>query len=183
MVCATENYNLISPLFTAVYTHEVPARFTIRFLQKIGFKSSKMRELVTFLECFGFLDSQGFPTSLYTEFKKAQDPKSFVSACATKMYSDILPYITSIDASSLRDVFASRLKDVPENTLNLAVKTFLALNEYAPFYSTTAEPRSKEANFLKSTATRPINININLPETDNEKVYELLFKHLKELLR
>ncbi len=182
MLCLTLNHTSIPALFNSIYTKDIPVRFTFRFLQSLGFKSSKMRDLVTFLHAFGFLDAEGVPTSSYVEFKKATDPKAFVSACATSVYQDVLPTLDELSESNLKRLFLAKYPNLDAQKVNLAVKTFMAINLYAPFYKSEASS-TPGASFVQKTPSRQnLNININLPETENERVYAAIFKYLKEIL-
>ncbi len=165
-----------------MYITKVPTKFTFRFLQSLGFKSSKMRDLVPFLQAFDFLDVFGLPTNTYVEFKNSMDPQLFVSTCAKRTYEAVLPKIEALNEPSVKEVFFITYSDLSPEKLNLVVKTFLAINEYAPFCMRLPLKEAPTPSIHKNALKQNLNININLPETDNDRVYEAIFKHLKELL-
>jgi hypothetical protein len=142
-----------------------------------------MRDLVSFLKQFGFLDSSGNPSSMYMEFKNSNDPVYFVSVCAKKHYADVLPFVTTTARADLVGLFSSKFPDLAQPALFATVSTFLAIDAYAPFIATPTKPKDITLNKdVAHISKQPLNININLPETENEKVYEVIFRHLKEIL-
>lgn len=183
MLCSTANYSSIPALFNSIYIAELPHKFTFRFLQSLGFKSSKMRDLILFLQCFGFLDSGGFPTSTYKEFKSAPDSSNFVSICARAVYTDLVSTKTSFSEDALLKTVASLYPNESEKKLLLTVRTVIALDSYCGFYSSHApKTLGQDLQIPIHKSKQNLNININLPETENEKVYESIFKYLKEIL-
>jgi len=178
MLPYTFNYNKLPALFTSLYTSPVPEKLTYRFLASLGFKSSKERDLFKFLHSFGFITISGIPTATYSAFKQAPSPEAFVSSCAKQVYKELLT--ASIDFSSpsqLANLIQSLQPDISKQPLDLICATFSSLNAYASFI-----PERNEKNSLERATKRPINININLPETDNEAIYGMIFRHLKDIL-
>lgn len=49
-------------IFTAIQQAKAPERFTVRFLESLGFKSNTDRLVIGVLKAIGFLDDQGKPT-------------------------------------------------------------------------------------------------------------------------
>lgn len=182
MLVYTLNNNKIAFLFTSLYTNELPKRVSVRFLQKLGFKSSRERDLIRFLHAFGFIDAESAPTSIYTAFKKASAVDTFVSERAKEVYGfiDSMP----AESSGLEACFMRNFPNESLESIKLGVKTFLTINEQYKVF-TFSEKNTLNVNGVSSVFQKktPINININLPETENPSVYEAIFKHLKELLR
>ncbi len=178
MLPYTVNHNKLPAFFSSLYTNSVPKKVTCRFIASIGFKSSKERDLYGFLHAFGFVDQDGAPTPRYVEFKQSASPEVFVSSCAKDVYSDLLA--ASVDAADLLELSALIQNMYPDATgaqVSLMCSTFYALNTYTSFM-----PAVMEKNSTGKATKRPINININLPETDNEAVYGVIFKYLKDIL-
>jgi hypothetical protein len=178
MLPYTANYNKLPAFFSSLYTNAVPKKVTYRFIVSLGFKSSKERDLYTFLHAFGFIGASGVPTSWYTEFKQATSPEMFVSSCAKSVYSELLTTSADfLDPSQLSTLVQRIHKEASSTQQDLICHTFIALNTYASFI-----PVVKETSSTEKATKRPINININLPETDNEAVYGVIFKYLKDIL-
>lgn len=178
MLPYTANYNKLPAFFSSLYTNAVPKKVTYRFITFLGFKSSKDRDLYAFLHTFGFIDRNGVPTSRYAEFKLAKSPELFVSSCAKHVYSELLSSsLDFLDPSQLSNFVQRINKDVSSTQQDLICATFYALNSYASF-----TPVVKAVSSTEKATKRPINININLPETDNEVVYGVIFKYLKDIL-
>ena len=182
MLVYTLNNNKIAPLFTSLYTNELPKRVSVRFLQQLGFKSSRERDLIRFLHAFGFIDAKSVPTSTYSAFKNSPSVDAFVSERAKEVYS----FVTSLllESAELETCFVKNFPNESLENIKLGVKTFLTINtQYKVFTSSeksTLNVTGVSSTFQKKT---PINININLPETENPSVYEAIFKHLKGLIR
>lgn len=178
MLPYTTNYNKLPAFFSSLYTNSVPKKVTYRFIASLGFKSSKERDLYSFLHAFGFIARDGVPTSWYTEFKHAASPEVFVSSCAKRIYSDLLSASGDVtELARLSALIQDMYTDATSTQVALMCSTFYALNTYASFISGMKEKSSTE-----KAPKRAISININLPETDNEAVYGVIFKYLRDIL-
>lgn len=178
MLPYTVNYNKLPAFFSVLYTSAVPQKVTYRFIYSLDFKSSKNRDLYAFLQSFGFITQEGFPTANYIEFKKATSPQAFVSVCAKNIYEKILGDLPNLDSIEKVSLFLSnKYPEASSQQVKLMFLTLQALNMYASFIH--PHEGGLEATPLKK---RPINININLPETENPAIYETIFKYLKDIL-
>ena len=184
MLCYTVNNNLLPSFFSSLYTAVLPAKFTFRFLQQLGYKSSAQRDLVYFLKSFGFVDAGGAPTSLYTEYKNSTNPTEFVSVCAKNLYTEIIAISSDFSEPSLLHSFKSAFPNHSHEDITKAVATFKALNKHYKFVQAPSQSNPNVVADINSALPKAkgVNININLPETENEKVYEAIFKYLKNIL-
>jgi hypothetical protein len=178
MLPYTTNYNKLPAFFSSLYANAVPRKVTYRFIASLGFRSSKERDLYSFLHSFAFISEDGVPTSWYSEYKQATSPEVFVSSCAKQVYNDLLTASVDVtDPLQLSALIQKMNVDATSTQVSIICSTFYALNTYAPFV-----PVVTEKAFTEKTTKRPINININLPETNNEAVYGVIFKYLKDIL-
>lgn len=184
MLCYTANYSLLPSFFSSLYTEALPSKFTFRFLQQLGFKSSAHRDLVYFLKSFGFVDAEGSPTSLYSEYKNSTNFTEFVSACAKNLYADIIAISSDFSEPSLLQSFARVFPTNSPDDITNAVSTFMTLNKHFKFVQASPQSNTSVVSDIEKISPRSkgVNININLPETENEKVYEAIFKYLKNIL-
>lgn len=58
----TNKPNAIKDYLEAIRQAEPPARFSIKFLDNLGYKSTNDRKFIAILKSLGFLDPDGKPT-------------------------------------------------------------------------------------------------------------------------
>jgi hypothetical protein len=58
----------LAPFLAAVRGARAPEKFTMKFLEDLGFKSTNDRLLIPLLKALGFLDENGVPLKRYFEF-------------------------------------------------------------------------------------------------------------------
>jgi len=158
------------------------------YLPTIGFKSSNDRYLIKITKSLGFADTAGKPTVRWNDFKDdAKAPKVMADAIKTT-YADL--YSTYLDAEkrddeTLQNYFAST-SGVAKSVAKLMVETFKNLCGFADFEAVAVtEPTIKEVAKI-TTGARPITVNINiqlqLPATEDAAIYDSLFSALKKHL-
>ncbi|MFC2070256.1 DUF5343 domain-containing protein [Chloroflexota bacterium] len=185
----------VSEFFNAIQSQGVPTKLSYAHLVTIGFKSSNDRYLVKLSKTLGFIDSSGTPTQIWKDFKdKAKAPKVMADAIKSA-YAHL--YGTYLDADNrddqtLQNYFAST-SGVADSVAKLMVQTFKNLCGFANFQSSTVEKPEPEATTPIKESTekippsiQPVTININiqlqLPATENATIYESLFLALKKNL-
>ena len=186
-------------LFTAIRGSAVPKRFTYRFLAKLGFKSSGDRVYLPLLKALGFLDSGGKPTPDYQAVRDQSLLAETLREALTRLYQPLFQVDTNLP-NVPEDVligYFSRFSAGPSSLLERQKEAFGVLCSLAdlganplksqitrkPEQEQLAETKQngKDGHDNKSTR-RKVNISINLPTTTDEKVYDSLFRHLKDLL-
>ncbi|MGB3625172.1 MAG: DUF5343 domain-containing protein, partial [Henriciella sp.] len=58
----------LAAVFEAIRQAKAPEKFTVKFLEGLGFKSNSDRLIIGMLKGLGFLDDSGRPTERYFEF-------------------------------------------------------------------------------------------------------------------
>ena len=185
----------VTEFFKAIQGLGTPPKVNNAYLPTIGFKSSNDRYLVGLCKYLGFVDSTGVPTASWSDFRdKAKAPKVMASAIRTA-YADLYntyPDAENRDDVTLQNYFAST-SGVAQSVSKLMVQTFKNLCEYADFeaaavtetISTPTTPSTKEVAET-TAAARPITVNINiqlqLPATEDAMIYDSLFSALKKHL-
>lgn len=185
----------------------VPDKVTLQYLTKVGFKGKNDRYLLTILKFLGFVDSTGVPMALWTEYRNRQTAGVALAAAMRHAYADLFrtyPDAHRKDNEALRNYFSAHTK-VAESTLGLIVATFKALAtiaEFEPAESASGPDESKagEAAVPRQHKATPsklepgpgpqtpgapainINIQLQLPATEDASVYENLFAALKKHL-
>lgn len=184
----------------------VPEKVTLKYLQTVGFKSTNDRYILGILKFLGFLDSTGATTKTWVDYRNRQAARAILAASMRQGYSDLFktyPDAHRKDNEALRNYFSAHTK-VAESTLGLIVTTFKALAAIADFEAAApaatvegkedvaASPRRRpaaapqEAPESKAPTLSPPTININiqlqLPATEDASIYDKLFAALKKHL-
>lgn len=203
--------NAIPAYFDTMLDAQPPERFSLKFLENLGFTSTNDRLFIGILKDLGFLNRDGAPQPRYFEFLDKSQSKKVVAEGIRDGFSDLFAINTKANAFSvddaknkLRTLFAGKKTEL---VISNIAKTFKALCEYADF--TGSAPAKKEpkpeaeqqpAQKPAQAATRALpeehqevsgkirvsglqyHINIVLPETRDQAVFDAIFKSLREHL-
>ena len=177
-----------------------PPKITQPSLTTLGFKKNADRPIVPILQFIGFLDENNTPTQSYKDFKVASKAGTVMASALKKAYADlfeIYPDACERDEKALKDFFTPTT-DAGEQVVTRTVLTFKVLCSFADFKGVTSEEKGKseegekgkkgeEGEGGKPTApaagvTINLNIQLALPATEDAKVYENIFKALRDNL-
>lgn len=193
--------------FDAILDAQPPERFSIKFLENLGFTSTNDRLFIGMLKDLGFLNADGVPQQRYFDFMDRSRSKHVVAAAIRDAYSELFAINTKANELSatdvknkLRTLYAGKKTD---NVIDRIAKTFTSLCEYADFSEApsatakTAEledkkkdaaPHKKPEAGIQAVAQAitldalQYHINIVLPETRDQGVYHAIFRSLREHL-
>lgn len=192
----------------AIKQAEAPERFSLRFLEGLGFKSTNDRKFIGILRSLGFLDADGKPTSRYYQYLDLSRSESVMADAVREAYSDL--FAINKDAhklnteqvkNKLRTLYAGTKKDT---VIGYIASTFIALVKCADFDSALV-PATQATSPLAEAAGVPVlpkipvvpavpkglpapigslqyHINIVLPESRDQAVYDAIFKALRDHL-
>ncbi len=200
----------IAAYFDALLDGEAPDRFTVRFLQSLEFKSTNDRKLIGILKELGFIDDDGIPKDRYFEFLDRSQSAKVVADGIREAYSDLFAvnkraHELSSEAvkNKLRTLYKGAKKD---GLIGRIGSTFAALCEYADFsaakpakatkQSASSDSPAASSNKEKQKGRAPerqslpgislaalqYHINIVLPESRDQAVYDAIFKSLRDHL-
>lgn len=199
----------IPAYFEAMLSAEAPERFTTRFLESLEFKSTNDRLFINVLKDLGFLDTDGVPTQRYFEFLDRSQSAKVVAEGIREAFSDLFAVnknAQDLSTDEVKNKLRTLYKGTKKDTLiNRIASTFTALCEYADFSSPrSAEAKDKTARQKAdekpakdrepSPKTTPLpqgavsldslqyHINIVLPESRDQAVYDAIFKSLRDHL-
>lgn len=183
-----------------VQTSGVPDKVTIKYLEKVGFKSKNDRRTIATLKFLGFLDTGGVPTEVWQAYRNKTTAGATLAQAIRASYDDLFstfPDAHRKDSEALRNYFSAHTR-VAESTLGLIVATFKALADMADFEAdappTPEFDRGREEKTRRKPAhtQRPsadlsgpavnINIQLQLPATEDGEIYDKLFAALKKHL-
>jgi hypothetical protein len=194
----------LAGILDAVQNAQAPPRFTLKFLEGLGYSSSSDRLIINVLKALGFLSDTGVPLQPYHEFLDKSQGKRVLAAGVRQAYSDLFQVNSNAQTMSRTDI-KNKMKTLSQGqhsdaVLDKMAMTFKALADRADFSlaSNTAvatpklsQPERDEPQIgdkpedLESItfAGLSYNIHIHLPESRDPKVYDALFRSLREHLR
>lgn len=196
--------------FDAMLNAEAPDRFTVRFLESLEFKSTNDRPFINVLKDLDFIDTDGVPKDRYYEFLDRSQSAKVVAEGVREAFSDLFAVNKEAHKlpneevkNKLRTLYKGSKKD---GLIGRIASTFTALCEYADFSSPKAmRPTPKPAAATESALSKddkkphldkaseaslsPLSIdalqyhiNIVLPESRDQAVYDAIFKSLRDHL-
>lgn len=191
--------NIINSLISA----KAPERFTNKFLEDLGFKSTNDRLYIGVFKGLGLLDENSVPTQRYHQFLDQSETGKVLAIGIQEAYEDL--FALRKDAQTLsNDEVKGKLKTLTqgqksENILLLMTNTFKALCDVADwtgddnvgqtFAEDVTQDKTQEDNVTKVDLINQgrkmnlhYNIQIHLPETTNMAVYDAIFQSLKKHL-
>lgn len=208
--------NAIPDYFDALQNAQPPERFTMKFLENLGFESTNDRQFIGILKDLGLLNRDAAPQQRYFDFLDRSQAPRVLGEAIRQAFSDLFAVNMRANEMSLEDV-KNKLRTLyagkkTELVLGNIAKTFRALCDMADFSSAasiapsapdvapqsqTAEPQtpgpqppasasaSSEPRHVASTlrfSGLQYHINIVLPETRDQSVYDAIFRSLREHL-
>jgi hypothetical protein len=209
--------NAVPAYFDAILDAQPPERFSLKFLENLGFTSTNDRLFIGILKDLGFLNRDGAPQGRYFEFLDRSRSKHVLAEGIREAFSDLFAvniraHELGVDEvkNKLRTMFAGRKTDL---VIGNIAKTFRALCDYADFaapVSKANEPPAREVpEGATETKTEPsqdeaaqpmpprradpthgrinvaslqYHINVVLPDTRDQAVYDAIFRSLREHL-
>ena len=198
---ATKN---LEGVINSVTSAKAPERFTNRFLEDLGYKSSNDRLFVGMFRALGLIDDMGQPTQRYFDFIDQTQTSRILADGIREAYEDL--FNLRRDAYNLSyDEVKNKFKTLTQgqksdNVLSNMTSTFRALCSQADWSKPTQNSQrvpEEKPNVRESTnATADhtnldeqvkkmnlhYNIQIHLPETSNMSVYDAIFQSLKKHL-
>lgn len=199
----TSTKNLES-IINSVINAKAPDRFTNKFLEDLGYKSSNDRLVVGMFRALGLLDDNGQPLQRYYEFLDQTQTGKILAIGIEEAYGDL--FNLRKDAQNMsNDEVKNKLKTLTQGqksdkVIGLMAMTFRAFCDLADWSEATEIQGSSEntavqnerndfAGFEKRGSKVPktdmnlhYNIQIHLPETTNMAVYDAIFQSLKKHL-
>lgn len=177
----------------AIITAERPTSFSGDFVETVlKIPGGSGKSIPPLLKRLGFLDASGTPTDKYSRFKSDSARSQAALEGLKQGFTEIFrrnEYAHKLSDSALKDVIieiTGLTKD--DSIVSSIVSTFKALSRFIK-EEDLAKSDSKariDSSEEKSSKSMPMNlqyhINIQLPDTGDIKVYNAIFKSLRENL-
>lgn len=202
----------IPAYFDALLNADAPDRVTVRFLENLEFKSTNDRAFIGILKSLGFIDTDGVPTERYFQFLDRSQASRVVAEGVRDAFGDLFAVHKAAHGLStdevknkLRTLYKGAKK---EGIISRIASTFTALCEYGDFSARPpsaarppgdgGKPPASSEDGLKGATDLPpgmgserpplsveglqYHINIVLPESRDQAVYDAIFKSLRDHL-
>lgn len=179
-----------------------PPTVNVQWLSSIGFKSSNDRKFIPIVKFIGFADQSGKPLGRWLTYRdKSHSGKVLaegIRAGYTELFG-IYPNAHERGVGDLENFFSTRTKGGAQ-VVSQTVATFMTLCKLADFSDTPVEtmvsskrllPEGTKADIgsakhvsqgLGPGITVNINIQLTVPDTTDETVYDKFFAALKKHL-
>ncbi|MBI4287848.1 MAG: DUF5343 domain-containing protein [Chloroflexi bacterium] len=179
--------------FEKIQETGVPERATTRWLPTVGFTAANDRSILNVLKFIGFLSQSGEPTGRWRDHRDKGRAKRLLADAIRESYGEL--FQTYPDAyqrtdADLRNFFNTKTS-AGGQVVTQTVTTFKSLIALADFSGalggTDVETPQKQPPTSNETAKSllpqiNINIQLNVPETTDEAVYDRFFAALKKHL-
>lgn len=199
---STKNFEGI---MNSILGARAPDRFTNKFLEDLGYKSSNDRLITGVLKSLGMLNDAGEPTQRYFDFLDQSQSKKVIAIGVQEAYEDL--FNLNKEAQKLsQDEVKNKLRTLTQGqkgdkVIESMARTFRVLCDYADWSDIElkdgsapeqilVQQENADANTKDLKREKPFfervglhyNIQIHLPETTNMAVYDAIFQSLKRHL-
>ncbi|WP_150912109.1 DUF5343 domain-containing protein [Marinobacter halotolerans] len=184
-----------------------PAKFTQNYLSTtLGFEGANDKAFISYAKSLGFIDASGVPTSLYKQFRTPHLSQRALARGLMQAYKPLYDrnerFYELTKAKFHELVCAETGLDHDNVTAKRITNTFLEAKKLADFtavdgaeddsdyeeatesdeQNSPEEPPQAVAQHHVGKLGLAYNINLILPNTDDPKVFNAIFKSLKENL-
>ena len=196
-------YGNIGRALKKIKSAQTPPRFTQDFLATtLGLSGGGARPLIPYLKRTGFLGSDGVPTDRYKRFRNQGQSGKAAAEALKEAYSTLYAvneYVHDATDDDLLGTVVQVTGGEPDSaTTKAIVASFKALKDFAVFSGVDEEDEEEEEEksgdekrenenertgaILKKGLGLSYTINLNLPATSDIKVFDAIFRSLKEHL-
>ena len=190
-------------IMNSILGARAPERFTNKFLEDLGYKSSNDRLITGVLKALGLLNDNGEPTQRYFDFLDQTQSKKVIAIGVQEAYEDLFNLNKNAQNLTQEEV-KNKLKTLTQGqkgdkVIENMARTFRTLCDYAdwsivsPSNNSMQIENNDESPKVDNAISVPTpmvptevglhyNIQIHLPETTNMAVYDAIFQSLKKHL-
>jgi hypothetical protein len=193
----------LGDILNAIQSAQAPPKFNRKFLENLGFTSSADRLIINVLKSLGLLASDGTPTERYFQFLDQTQAGGVLAQGIREGYADLYQLNRNAHKMSKPEL-KGKIKTLTQgkasdNVVDKMAMTFQALAKHADFEAETADRASEPAASETSDSAPEIDedaaspspltgqfpgglvysIQIHLPESRDQAVYDALFRSLR----
>lgn len=183
-----------------------PSKFTQNYLSTtLGFEGANDKAFISYAKSLGFLDITGIPTQLYKNFRNPNTSEAALSRGLMKAYKPLYErnerFFELSKQKFLELVCAETGLDHDNVTAKRITNTFFEVKKLAKFSDNDGSEQTEDIDLDQQSEEQATpdngiglqqhhvsklglsyNINLILPNTDDSKVFNAIFKSLKENL-
>jgi hypothetical protein len=192
----------LAQIFDSIKAAQAPEKFTIKFLESLDFKSTSDRLIIGVLKSLGLLSvDNARPTERYFRFLDQTQSATVLAEGIREAYSDLFQVNKNANTLTKSDVM-NKMKTLgegqfSESVLDKMALTFVELCKLGDFshkpstsdvqVSDTSEELQPLLPTIETVGRTSLGglhfvIQIVLPETRENKVYDAIFRGLREHL-
>lgn len=194
----------LGAILDSIRSAQAPERFTTKFLENLGYKSTNDRLIIPVLKALGFIDESGTPKQRYFKYLDQELHRVVLAEGIREAYGDLFAVNTTANQMVVSWV-KNKLKTLTQGAKSDAVldkmaMTFTALVKHADFTNpaptknpeveTPSQPQSsaqppsdqKVASHGQRSVALSYNIHVELPAVRDQAVYDAIFRSLRENL-
>lgn len=191
------NYGKIPEVLQKIIDAPEPSKLTHEILRRILARDNKSdRPFISFLKRLKFIDEGNLPTQYYKDYRDTTKSKTILAKCIKDVYADVYSAHEKLHELEKNEIL-EKFKIVTglgkdSKVLQNIVSSFVELKEIADFKTKLIEekptiatpPESEELPELEIGKKFGFSytINLNLPATTDQRVYNAIFKSLKDYL-
>jgi hypothetical protein len=193
----------IKTAFERIKAAATPERVTGDFVAtKLQIKGGTGKQIPPFLKKIGLVSSDGTPSELYGKFRNQQTSKAAIAAAMKIGYRELFDaneYCYELkDGDLLSLIHQVTGAGADSSSAKQTLYTFKNLNSYADFEASISAPGSEALQQFESLKHEPLDdnsiryqkvglnlsytINLNLPATSDQAVFNAIFRSLREHL-
>lgn len=193
----------VKDIFDALINAQAPEKFTQKFLYDLGFTGVNDRPFIQVIKALGFLDESGAPKQRYYDYLDEENSKTVLAQGIREAYSDLFAVnqkayemTASQVKSKLKSLLQGKKSDAVLTKMGTTFTTLCTLADFTSIPKTlekkksAQEPVKKEEKIDIEKVVKDTNgeislkysINIELPTTRDQLVYDAIFKSIKENL-
>jgi hypothetical protein len=192
--------NALQKFISQIPDTGIPGKLTINELEKRGFKSTNHRLIISVMKFLKFIDELQRPTERWKSYRDKSRNKRVIAQAVKEAYADLFslyPNAQERDTEALKNFFSTRTA-AGSQVVDKTVATFKVLCQLSDFGEETlpeASPKQERkqapSSSIKNNSQTAqegkvpainINIQLQLPVTDNAEIYDKIFEALKKYL-
>ncbi|MBN2238346.1 MAG: DUF5343 domain-containing protein [Dehalococcoidales bacterium] len=179
--------------FNIIQDIGVPPKMTVAQLKSIGLTSSNDTYLIRVAKSLGFIDKSGIPTQVWKDYRDKSKAPNIMASALKNGYPELFGTYQDADKrddATIQNFIASTTQN-GSAVVKLMTATFRNLCSLAEFNESSAEsndnieknpPKPKIEQGITQPVTINVNIQLQLPATEDPTIYENMFKALKNNL-
>lgn len=144
------SYKNVGAVLNAIQQAKAPPKFTQRFLEDLGFKSTSDRLFINVFKALGLLSPDGVPTPRYYEFLDQSQSARILAEALEEAYADLFQLrrdAQKMERNELKGRFKTLTQgQVTDNVVDKMVGTFQAFAKVADFDATGQPDRGVDLN-------------------------------------